>query len=292
MNGSMKKGFYFILYLTLVGFAVILTELNPSVLGLKWVEVLKLEGFFEILIGYRLLLIVACTLLLVLLPNPQAILSNEKFYSEIRLSILEQIRDEVFEGDLNDKRITILSKSGRRKAIWLHTKRFFRWILMKLGVDKLSSVNLKWGTFLIVKQRLSNEDDSYNSKASFFCHHVNENLCDGVAAVVTRSNRTKDISNLPDVEEIDIKNVYLEGGESQSYSFVETYMRRTYIKDVRTLLKIKRKAKHFFGMAICGKKGTPVGALLIDSMEDNFILSEEQKYQLSIYSALLGKTYK
>lgn len=287
----MKRGLLFFLYAFFISIATLLSELNHNTLELVWVSTLKLKPIFGFLLEYRIGLIVLIAIILVFLPNPQTVVSSNKLYGEIRIAILEQIRDQVFEGNLKDKRISIIAKCGRIKALWLHMKRIGRWILIKIRVDKLSNITLHRGTFLTVRHRLSDEDDSYTSKATFFCHHVNHKKCEGVAAVVTRGNRTKDITNLPDIENIDIKETYIKKEPIENFKALNTYMNGTHIKDARTLLKINRKARHFFGLAICGEKGTPVGSLLIDSMEDNFNLTDDQKNVLQIYTALLGKTF-
>jgi len=286
-----KKILVGVSYLLLVVFAALLSELDAEVLQYDWVNVLGLNGFFCFILEYRIWGVVISALALVLLPNPQTLISSERFYSEIRLNILEQIRDEIFDGNLNDKRITILCKTGRRRAIWLHLKRTGRWLLSTIKFDQLTEIQLHWGTFISVKHRLSDEDNSYISNSAFFCHHVDYHKCEGVAAVITRSNRTFDIRNLPNIEEMDIKNVYRNKAPLNQYELLEEYMRETFVNNIRTLTKIKRKARHFFGLAICDTDGKPVGSLLIDSMEDNFNLSEIDQHRLQMYTALLGKTF-
>ena len=95
--------------------------------------------------------------------------------------------------------------------------------------------------------------------------------------------------NLPDLRGMDLSNVDPSDG-SQKGQKMSDYMEATFIPSVRKLRRINRHARHFYGIPILNERTKAVGALVLDSHEDEPFEDRVEKV-LESHAQALSYTY-
>ncbi len=110
------------------------------------------------------------------------------------------------------------------------------------------------------------------SSSTMFRSELNDRKkCTGVAGYIRYLRAAAMVERLPDITDIDLMKLSriedLPKDDDRRNRLV-TYMQGGFIRNLETLKKIHRKARHFYG-TIIERKGQHWGVLLVDSISNN-----------------------
>lgn len=191
---------------------------------------------------------------------------------KVRNAILEAMRQELFDNERRELRITIFKTAGFWVSAWIWLRIAFR-AFHRLIRRKPWWLPMKWYKlyqyrFIYIEQRLGTEYT--NSSTFFFYHPQTDSECEGLASKAIQRGESISTLNLPDISNCDLRAAE-NGGELPEC--VQDYMAKTF-SSLQTLRRLNVKALHFHGEPLYNPDtGKPIGVLMIDSRQLNCALS-------------------
>jgi hypothetical protein len=232
------------------------------------------EGFIKTLClfiyQHRLFISIIIGLIFAVLTGWKTLFYPRKRAKDIRQRIMQTMLDELLDGDKNNYRITIFKDANvfRRSRLYrAHRKR---------------------GRYVYVWERLGTEHP--NSNTCFYYSAETARDCQGIAGAVMQGLTDIMVTDLPDIENIDLNSVDFNNKRAAATKAVISYMERGYINDFETLKRLHRKARHIYGNILNDIEGNPKGVLVIDSFLEGSFLSPEVVTRLSHYAIIVGAT--
>lgn len=261
------------------------------------------NAFLRLIIEFTFLhnleIAIIVSILLAVITGSNNIYFPKRFAKNARHSIMETLLEELFENNQRDIRITIFKDAGASRNFYLNMKNVLSNIFGMLKILFMNIVRHRrekirfsfekmWGKYIYVWERIGLE---YPKSRTYFYYSMKTGHdCQGFAGRVRHDLASLDASNLPDIESIDLDSLNLSSRSNDAKN-VREYMERGYIKDFKTLKRINRRAKHFYGTVIFNKKGEPKGVLIIDSLQPDSPFNEQIKSKLFFYSKIIGYTF-
>jgi len=220
------------------------------------------------------------------LPNPQALVRASKAQQVMRSGMLREIGQDVFNGRLGGMRITLFSEAGRFLTTWHHLLTCFRHVTWK-GTPWLSRPIL--GRFIVIRARESSESESAKLGTSFFCHPKDRDKCEGVAAHSIRSLEAVPVEDLPDIKHINLRDFDRLSTFEQRQ--IAKYMERSFLSNFATLKQVSVPCRHIWSNVVYNQQGKAIGALVVDSHNDESFLTPEVDRQLATYANALKHSF-
>lgn len=206
---------------------------------------------------------------------------------EIRLLVMAEILDDLFEGDKANVRITIFQDVSWLRVIWIHFYPLFRHPIKWWSMPKSARPKFEDGKYLCVTDRIGSGRES---KTFFYYDPKVLAKSQGVAGRARQIEGVVITQGLPDISSIDLHNLDMNITNDSNVKRVNNYMRRGHINDFETLKRLHRKARHFYGNILFNKKNVPKGVLVIDDMRAKKPFDDETQNRLEHYVKLLYPT--
>ena len=221
-----------------------------------------------------------------ILPHPRSLFRTDKEAQAMRDGILKEIGDDIFDGRLKGLRVTLFSEAGPFRNAFAHVVTYFKFMIWPTR----SIWNCPaWGRFIVIRGRESSEDSRIWWRTMFYCHPQDPDQCEGVATRSMRTFETVSVENLPDIKGINLKDF---GGLSEDEKRrVAEYKGRSFINDLETLRQINMPCRHIWANVVYNQDGKPIGALVIDSHNEDSFLTEEVDQKLSTYVNALKHSF-
>lgn len=254
-------------------------------------EILKLLYEWNIYVG------VFFAALAVVSPKPQNTFRPNRYASKVRRGILKNVVSDVFGGNTGSKRVTIFTECGPiRNKLYNWLRKFGYW---KKKLNPLAGEPqwLEDGQYLVIRERVG-EDRRAIQNTRFYCHYSREEKCEGIAAQSLRAGTVKDVSDLPDISDVDLNKVDWYDGEINSNELsaedinrVKEYMDKSKIKLISSIKQIKMPAQHVWSSPIYNEIGVKIGAIVVDSSAEESFLEEGFTGSMQPYIENLSQTY-
>jgi hypothetical protein len=202
---------------------------------------------------------------------------------EIRFKIMDTMIEELFDGDRQHVRITVFKDAN----VFMHS-----WIYLRLLIRNIRANHFRLpprGKYIYVKERRATEYE--HSKTFLYYSPETRKKCHGVAGHVRQSLEEIVVKNLPDIEHIDLKDVDMTKRRYADVQKIRKYMENGHLRDLETLKRLNKLARHFYGNILQDSQGTPKGVLVIDSWQDKCPFDDPAVInKLSFYLALFSPT--
>jgi len=275
-----KQYFVFLMQLLLTIIFAVLSILDNELL--ETIENSSFKYMLSYLLGWKLYLIVLITILLTGISGSDRIFFPKKYSCNIRQAVMSTIIEEFFDNNARDIRVTIFKDATFWVNLWFNIKsKVFNWF------TKEKSNNGKWGKFIVVKERFGLE---YPKSRTYFNYSSQTREdCQGIAGIVRHNLVSLRVDNLPDIESVNLDGINVKGRTLVEKN-VREYMKRAYVKDLRTLKRLNKRARHFYGDVLFDSNGQPKGVFIVDSFQDITPLTADKIERLKYYIKIIGAT--
>lgn len=203
--------------------------------------------------------------------------------TQMRTKIMDTMIEELFKGDRQNVRITVFKDAN----IFMHF-----WIYLRLLIRNLRLKQFRLpprGKYIYVKERRATEFQ--RSKTFLYYSPDTRKKCHGVAGHVRQSLEEIVVKDLPDLEDVDLKQLDMTKKRSADVKNVRKYMEDGHLRDIDTLKRINKLGRHFYGNILQNNQGIPRGVLVIDSWQRNCPFDDPSMMKkLSFYLALFTPT--
>jgi hypothetical protein len=232
------------------------------------------------ILDYRLTIGILMASIVWIVPKPQNVLSPNKYAKKVRQKILRQINRDIFDGNSSSKRITIFTESAPIRNFIYHAGMYAKFVLFRLSWGE----SPRYGQFLVIRNRVG-QDKRAKWSTAFYHDFVEEKKCEGIASQALHSGDVIAIDELPDLRDIDLSSISQSDIEDEAIDTeeepeaiqdVRDYMDSCGISDIETLRQISVPARHIWAAPLYNRTGEQIGALVIDSTEDESFLPENE----------------
>lgn len=241
------------------------------------------KHLYHILYDYRFGTTILTALVVSVVPALKDIFYPRQKNKELRFKIMDTMIEELFDGDRQHVRITVFKDAN----IFVHF-----WIYLRLLLRNLREKKFKLpprGKYICVKERRATEYE--HSKTFLYYSPDTRKRCHGVAGHVRQSLEEIVVKDLPDIENINLKELDMSKRRSADVRNVRKYMENGHLRDLGALRRINKLARHFYGNILQNSQGTPKGVLVIDSWQRNCPFDDPAVMKkLSFYLALFTPT--
>jgi hypothetical protein len=241
------------------------------------------KHLYHLLYDYRFPTTLISALVIAVVQTVKDVFYPRQKNQEMRFKIMDTMIEELFYGDRQHVRITVFKDAN----VFMHL-----WIYLRLLVRNLRAKKYRLppkGKYIYVKERRATEYE--HSKTFLYYSPDTRKKCHGVAGHVRQSLEEIVVKDLPDIEHINLNELDMNKRRSADVRNVRKYMENGHLRDLETLRRINKLARHFYGNILQNSDGTPKGVLVIDSWQANCPFDDPSVMKkLSYYLSLFTPT--
>lgn len=230
--------------------------------------------------------------LAVLVPSIKIATTESRIKTNVKRKLLQTLLSDAFGDEWEKTRVTIFRHASWIRILWVWVKDTF-WhpikFLKRKGMHRFPN---PFDKFIIATARAGTENP--NPETYFLFVEKTAADCEGIASYAMQINQGNDkrevlIDNLPDINGFDLDNP--DNLTNEQKEILQTYMNAGHIKDVGSLCRLHRKARHFFAMFLTDDKLDLKGMLVVDSVAEESPFTDDAKAKVASYSKVFSTTF-